>query len=99
MAQFKVERDLFKPYEQSLTPWVPETSVECPLGEKSGLKDDIAGFLLSLHDAAPDFGRIGLPEAGSLPAVRWKVINLEKLKRADPKKHAVQRRALESLFE
>ena len=45
------------------------------------------------------FGLIGLPEAGGLPAVRWKLINLEKLKQADPEKHAVQRRALENLFE
>ena len=66
---------------------------------KSRLKDEVADFLLSLHDAAPDFGLIGLPEAGRLPAVRWKLINLEKLKQADPEKHAVQRRALENLFE
>ena len=59
---------------------------------KSRLKDEVAGFLLSLHDAAPDFGLIGLPEAGGLPAVRWKLINLEKLKQADPEKHFVQRR-------
>ena len=66
---------------------------------KSRLKDEVANFLLSLHDAAPDFGLIGLPDAGGLPAVRWKLINLEKLKQADPEKHAVQRRALENLFE
>ena len=66
---------------------------------KSRLKEEVAGFLLSLHDAAPDFGLIGLPDAGGLPAVRWKLINLEKLKQADPEKHAVQRRALENLFE
>ena len=66
---------------------------------KSRLKGEVTEFLLSLHDAAPDFGLIGLPEAGGLPAVRWKLINLEKLKQADPEKHAVQRRALENLFE
>ena len=31
---------------------------------KSRLKDEVANFLLSLHDAAPDFGLIGLPDAG-----------------------------------
>ena len=66
---------------------------------KSRLRGEIAAFLLSLHDAAPDFGLVGLPEAASLPAVCWKLINLEKLKQADPEKHAAQRRALESLFE
>ena len=66
---------------------------------KSRLKDEIAAFLPSLHDAAPDFGLVGLPEAAVLPAVRWKLFNLEKLKQADPEKHAVQRHALEDLFE
>ena len=62
------------------------------------LKDNVAAFLLSLHDAEPDFGLIGLPEAAGLPAVRWKLVNLEKLKKINPGKHAVQRDALESLF-
>ncbi len=64
----------------------------------SRLKGDIAAFLLSLHDAEPDFGLIGLPEAADMPAVRWKLVNLEKLKRENPDKHAVEREALESLF-
>ena len=62
------------------------------------LKGDVAAFLLSLHDAEPDFGLIGLPEAAGLPAVRWKLVNLERLRRTDPAKHAAQRDALESLF-
>lgn len=64
----------------------------------SRLKGDIAAFLLSLHDAEPDFGLIGLPEAANLPAVRWKLVNLEKLKRENPAKHTAEREALESLF-
>ena len=64
----------------------------------SRLKGDIAAFLLSLHDAEPDFGLIGLPEAVNLPAVRWKLVNLEKLKRENPHKHAVERDELEGLF-
>lgn len=66
---------------------------------KSRLKGNIANFLLSLHDAEPDFGLIGLPDAVGLPAVRWKLINLEKLKRANPEKHMAQRDALKSLFQ
>ena len=62
------------------------------------LKGDVAAFLLSLHDAEPDFGLIGLPEAAGLPAVRWKLVNLERLKKTNPGKHAAQRDALESLF-
>ena len=66
---------------------------------RSRLKGNIANFLLSLHDAEPDFGLIGLPGAAGLPAIRWKLVNLEKLKRANPEKHMAQRDALESLFQ
>ncbi len=62
------------------------------------LTGDIAAFLLSLHDADPDFDLICLPQAGELPAVRWKLINLKKLKRRDPEKHAAQRGELERLL-
>ena len=64
----------------------------------SRLNGDVAAFLLSLHDAEPDFHLIGLPEAANLPAVRWKLMNLERLKQANPQKHKVQRDALERLF-
>ena len=63
------------------------------------LTGGIATFLLSLHDAEPDFGLIGLPAAAELPAVRWKVVNLDRLKQANPDKHAAQRNALENLFQ
>lgn len=53
-----------------------------------------ARFLLSLHDGAPDFDLIGLPQAAELPAVRWKLINLDRLAREQPGKHAEQRAAL-----
>ncbi|MGM0562495.1 MAG: nucleotidyl transferase AbiEii/AbiGii toxin family protein, partial [Pseudomonadota bacterium] len=62
------------------------------------LTGGIAAFLLSLHDTTPDFDLIGLPEAANLPAIRWKLMNLERLKRENPGKHAVQREALEGLF-
>ena len=65
---------------------------------RSRLRGDIAAFLLSLHDAEPDFGLIGLPQAADLPAIRWKLVNLERLKHANPEKHEAQRDALESLF-
>ena len=62
------------------------------------LSGNTVDFLLSLHDAEPDFGLIGIPEAAALPAIRWKLVNLEKLKRNNPEKHAAQRSALETLF-
>ena len=61
------------------------------------LDDKAMRFLLSLHDGEPDFETIGLPQAADLPAVRWKILNLEKLKARNPEKHAEQRREIEGL--
>ena len=55
-------------------------------------------FLRTLHDGAPDFGAICRPQAAELPAVRWKLINVNKLKANDPKKHATQGEELEKLL-
>jgi predicted nucleotidyltransferase component of viral defense system len=51
-------------------------------------------FLIGLHDGAPDFGAIGLPQAANLPAVRWKLLNLKKLIVEQPDKHAEQKAEL-----
>ncbi|MXY57145.1 MAG: nucleotidyl transferase AbiEii/AbiGii toxin family protein [Gammaproteobacteria bacterium] len=66
---------------------------------RSRLHGDVADFLLSLHDAEPDFGLLGLPNAADLPAVRWKLVNLKNLKDTNPGKHASQRSALERLLQ
>jgi hypothetical protein len=42
------------------------------------------------------FDLIGLPAAANLPAVRWKLINLERLMEKNPEKHAAQPAALEA---
>jgi len=55
-----------------------------------------AEFLLSIHDAEPDFDLIGLPAAASLPAIRWKLLNLRKLIERNPEKHADRRARLEA---
>ena len=65
----------------------------------SRLSGKIATFLLTLHDTKPDFGLVGFPEAAELPAIRWKIFNLKKLKYANPEKHARQRKALEELLQ
>lgn len=63
----------------------------------SSLDDEAMRFLLTLHDCAPDFDAIGLPQAANLPAVRWKLQNLEKLRRNNEAKHAELRKLIEDL--
>lgn len=65
---------------------------------RSRLDGKARTFLLSLHDGTPDFDAIERPRAADLPAVRWKLINLEKLKMDNLAKHAEHRSALEALF-
>lgn len=57
-----------------------------------------AAFLESVHDCRPDFGLIGLPQAPELPAVRWKLRNLERFRKESPERHAEQLGALRALF-
>ncbi|MGC3873744.1 nucleotidyl transferase AbiEii/AbiGii toxin family protein [Halomonas sp. GXIMD04776] len=65
---------------------------------RSRLDDDTKRFLLTLHDGQPDFSAIERPQAANLPAVRWKLINLNKLIGQNAEKHIAQRKELEALF-
>ena len=64
----------------------------------SRLDKNTGRFLLSLHDGIPEFGVIDRPRAAELPAVRWKLLNLRRLIRENPKKHAEQRVELKRLL-
>ena len=67
-------------------------------GVRRCLTDNTAAFLMSLHDAEPDFALIDLPQAERLPAVQWKLLNLRRLKAENPAKHAEQGEMLKALF-
>ena len=64
----------------------------------SRLDGSAQAFLLSLQDATPDFDTIGLPQAADLPAVKWKLLNLQKLITENPAKHADQKAQLLALW-
>lgn len=55
-------------------------------------------FLLSLVAAEPDWALLDLPHLEHLPAIRWKLQNLEKLKQADPRRFAQQFETLAGLL-
>lgn len=60
-----------------------------------GLDADEKTFLISLAAAQPDWGKLSIPHLNQLPAIRWKLDNLQKLKDADPKKFQAQSEELQ----
>lgn len=65
---------------------------------KHGLDPAERKFLLSLVTAEPEWALLDLPHLERLPAIRWKLQNLEKLRKADPKRFAQQFEALAGLL-
>lgn len=59
-----------------------------------GLDDDERQFLLSLVSGEPEWPVLGIPHLEHLPGIRWKLSNLTKLQRANPRKFAEQREVL-----
>jgi predicted nucleotidyltransferase component of viral defense system len=55
-------------------------------------------FLLSVNRCEPDWEILGLTGIESLPAIKWKLLNLGKLARANPKKYEMILKSLEEKF-
>lgn len=99
--------DLEKTYAQEFLGMTKDTvSLDTLIDVRARLIADILSrldgaaqvFLLSLQDATPDFDTIGLPQAADLPAVKWKLLNLQKLITENPAKHAEQKTQLLALW-
>jgi len=65
---------------------------------QQGLTADERRFLLSLVAAEPEWNLLGVAHVQQLPGVRWKLQNLERLRKADARKFAEQRDALARLL-
>lgn len=65
---------------------------------QQGLTKDERRFLLSLVAAEPEWAVLGVPHLEQLPGLRWKLQNLERLRKADPRKFAEQKDTLARLF-
>jgi hypothetical protein len=65
---------------------------------QQGLTADERRFLLSLVAAEPEWNLLGVPHLQQLPGVRWKLQNLERLRKADARKFADQSTALARLL-
>ena len=65
---------------------------------QQGLTADERRFLLSLVAAEPEWELLGVTYVQRLPGVRWKLENLERLRKADVRKFAEQSNALARLL-
>lgn len=72
-----------------------ETRIRLVRDIRERCDDDAKTFLRSLHGGEPDFSVIDRVRAADLPAIKWKLINLNKLKSENPEKHAAQREELD----
>jgi hypothetical protein len=72
-----------------------ETSLDTPISAREQLVSEIRShlderskqFLLSFRELRPDWALLGTPEIGNLPAIRWKLMNLELLRSKQPEKY------------
>ena len=72
---------------------------ECMMRElQQGLTADERRFLLSLVAGEPEWNLLGVPHVQQLPGLRWKLQNLDHLRKSDARKFAEQRDALARLL-
>jgi predicted nucleotidyltransferase component of viral defense system len=64
---------------------------------RSRLDEPSKRFLLSFHALKPDWEVSGLPHMRNLPAIRWKLMNLERLKAEQPDKYLAIVKSLEAM--
>lgn len=65
---------------------------------QAGLDDDERAFLLSVVRNEPNWGLLGIEHLEQLPGIRWKLTNLQRLARTNPKKSKAQAEELEALL-
>jgi len=61
----------------------------------AGLGENEVNFLRSLVRAEPDWPLLEIPHLDTMPSLRWKLQNLEKLKASNPNKFSEQAKALD----
>ena len=102
---FPVRRDIAQEYERTFLGMTAEPVALEDLLEtrerllqelRQGLDARQRNFLISLAWNNPDWNQLGISHLPQLPALRWKLQNLDQLSKANPKKFAMQAAALES---
>jgi len=65
---------------------------------QAGLDADERQFLLSLARNDPNWALLGIEHLEQLPGVRWKLTNIERLARTNPRKSKAQADDFENLL-
>lgn len=60
-----------------------------------GWSDNERYFLISFKQGKPDWSLLPLENLSRMPAVKWKLLNIQKLMKQNPEKHTEQLKALE----
>jgi len=105
---FPLLRDIRQEFEHNFTGMTAEpvelgallATRELMLRElQQGLSADERRFLLSLVAAEPEWSLLGVPHLEQLPGPRWKLQNLERLRKTSARKFAEQSGVLAQLLE
>ena len=64
----------------------------------SKLTEEDRLFLMSFKEGLPDWKLLNVKNAKELPAVRWKLQNIKKIKLENPQKHEEMLRALDGIL-
>ena len=62
------------------------------------LTENQRAFLMGLVESDPDWGLVSCEHLAAMPAIRWKLTNLERLGRSNPEKFALQAAELKERF-
>lgn len=76
-----------------------ETRVRLVQGLHRALLPRHVAFLRSIQALEPDWALVPIPQVAELPAIRWKLQNLERFRKEQPTRYAADRDKLERVLE
>jgi hypothetical protein len=65
---------------------------------RSHLNERSKQFLLSFHELKPDWSLLATPDISNLPAILWKLMNIELLQAKQPEKYRAMIHDLETML-
>lgn len=105
---FSRDKDIVSVFQNEFVGMTTDpVDVEALLAVRQRLRTDLLSkltnahrdFLLSLTQDEPNWDLMTCPHLSELPAIRWKLQNLGKLKKSNPRKFALQAQELRNRFE